>query len=95
MWLKFAVISKGRFSHLKVEQMKVEVDKIWIKSKIVITFFSKKKNIGIFKRKDSQQSCKSRSKRLFFSSVFYISCSFEGFLQTALTKRKKDVSMSI
>ena len=72
MWLKFAVISKGRFSHLKVEQMKVEVEnKIWIKSKIVITFFSKKKNIGIFKRKDSQQSCKSRSKRLFFLQFLY------------------------
>ena len=54
MWLKFGVLSRGLFSHLKVEKMRVEVEnKIWIKTKIVTTFFSKK-TIGIFKRKDLQ-----------------------------------------
>ena len=93
--LKFAVISKGRFSHLKVEQMKVEVEnKIWIKSKIVINFFSKKKILVFSKERIRNNLAKVGRKDFFFFS-FYISCSFEGFLQTALTKRKKDVSMSI
>ena len=66
MWLKFGVMSKGLFSHLNVKQMKVEVEnKIWIKTKIVTTFFSKK-TIGIFKRKDLQTNNLAKGGRKYF-----------------------------
>ena len=42
MWLKFGVLSKGLFSHLKAEQMKVEVENL-DKVENYTTFFSKKK----------------------------------------------------
>ena len=70
MWLKFAVISKGRFSHLKVEQMKVEVDKIWIKSKIVINFFSKKKILVFSKERIRNNLAKVGRKDFFFLQFF-------------------------
>ena len=70
--LKFAVISKGRFSHLKVEQMKVEVEnKIWIKSKIVINFFSKKKILVFSKERIRNNLAKVGRKDFFFFSFLY------------------------
>ena len=95
MWLKFGVLSKGLFSHLKVEKMRVEVEnKIWIKTKIVTTFFSKKRLLAFSKERICKQTILQTLVEKTFFFIFNISSAFEGFLQTAMTSTK-DVSMSI